>query len=57
MPAGPNGVPSVVAPTDYEAPRLTVLGSVVELTQKGAGTDGGGLGGNNAGAGTGGSMM
>ncbi len=39
----------------YEAPRLEVIGSVVELTQKGQGTDAFGSG-SDTGAGTGGSV-
>ncbi len=39
----------------YESPRLEVIGSVVELTQKGMGTDAMGSG-NAGGAGTGGSV-
>ena len=41
--------------TDYESPRLEVIGSVVELTQKGMGTDAMGSG-NAGGAGSGGSV-
>jgi hypothetical protein len=43
------------ATTGYEAPSLTVIGSVVDLTQKGQGTDAMGSG-NALGAGSGGSI-
>ena len=57
MTARQNGTDGLEIAADYEAPSVTVLGSVVELTQKGSGTDMGGLGGNDLGAGTGGSMQ